>query len=794
MKVPLSWLKEFLTFNLSPQEVADALTLAGLEVEGIEMTPLPFTGVVVGAILEALPHPNADRLRVAQVSDGTETFQVVCAAPNCRAGMKTAFAKIGAALKDETGKEFKIKRSKLRDVESFGMLCAADELGLGVKTDGIMELPQDWTVGTPLDSFYADAILEVALTPNLGHCMSIYGIARELSSILNLPLNRLNYSVQETGTPIDQKIRVSLIDKKQSSRYACRLVESVEVGPSPDWLRNRIESAGIRSINNVVDIGNYVMLELGQPLHMFDAQSVKNSHLIITSQTSYPSLETLDGINREIPPSSLLICDEEKPLAFAGIMGGINSSVSEKTTAVLIEAAVFSPQSIRKSTKLLGLRSDSSNRFEKGIDPNGVIRALDRAAMLLQDVAKGTVAQGVIDQQAHTFTPKKIPCRLDRVNQLLGTRLSMNEVQAIFQRLGFENAMEGPHSLIVSIPPYRNDLLIEVDLIEEIARIYGYNNIPRHTPRHVASTLLPAPLYTMEKAARTRLVSEGLQELITCDLISPSQAEIGIENALSKDALISVLHPSSIDQSVMRASLLPGLLQVVKYNRDHSNENLSGFEIGRIHFKEGENFREFSTVGIILTGKASPYHWDPKPRDIDFFDLKGIIENMLSGFYVDSAYFAPSHLHNFHPGRQASIKVGEQTIGVLGEVHPQHIQKLGIDQRVFFAEINLHDLLHLAPKTGYIEPITPFPGSERDWTITVPDGMSMDHLLSLIHENRSRLLEEVYLLDLYKSDQIGEDRKNITLRFVYRDQKKTVAFETVEKEHARLTEAVQKKL
>ncbi|MBS0606952.1 MAG: phenylalanine--tRNA ligase subunit beta [Verrucomicrobia bacterium] len=794
MKVPISWLKEFLNFNLTPQEVADALTLAGLEVEGIEMSPLSFSGVVVGSVVEVSKHPNADKLQVATVFDGAESFQVVCGAPNCRAGIKTAFAKIGAALKDESGKEFKIKRSKLRDVESFGMLCSEAELGLSVNHDGIMELPEEWQVGQPLEAFYSDAILEVSLTPNLGHCLSIYGIARELSAILGLPLDKLEFSVHEAGKPIGELVRLSLIDKTQCPRYACRLVENVQVGPSPDWLKKRVESAGVRSINNVVDIGNFVMLEIGQPLHMFDASCISGHHIIVTSQTAHSKLETLDGVQRDVPPDALLICDDSKPLAFAGVMGGMSSAVTDKTRSILIEAAVFTPQSIRKTTKVLSLRSDSSNRFEKGIDPNGVINALNRAASLLEEIAGGTVAAGYLDQKAHAFEGKKIACRLNRVNELLGTQLSLSEEQEIFRRLGFSAVVEGSHALLVSVPSYRNDISIEADLIEEVARIYGYNNIPRRPPRHIASTILPAPMYMMEKKARSRLIAEGLQECVTCDLISPVQAEMGVENALSKESLISVLHPSSIDQSVLRASLLPGLLQVVKYNRDHSNDHISGFEIGRIHFKDGENFKEFSTAGIVMTGNASPYHWDPKPREVDFFDLKGIVENFLASLHIGPVAFVRSHLHNFHPGRQASIKVGDHTIGVLGEVHPNHIQKLDIGQRVYFAEINLQDVLQLAPKLCQVAEINPYPGSERDWTITVSDEMTIARLLEIINESSSRLLEQVYLLDLYKSDQIGQNKKNVTFRFYYRDQKKTIAYETVEKEHARLTEAVQKKL
>ncbi|MBI3236141.1 MAG: phenylalanine--tRNA ligase subunit beta [Chlamydiales bacterium] len=794
MKVSLSWLKSFLDFDLPPPKIAESLTLAGLEVEGIISSPLAFSGVVVASILEVEKHPNADRLRVATVSDGTESFQIVCGAPNCRPGIKTALAKIGATLKDASGKEFKIKRTKLRDVESCGMLCSSQELMLDGDFDGIMELPDNWKTGEALESFFGDTIFEIALTPNLGHCMSIYGIARELASILDLPLKPFPSILDEASCETLEKFRVDLIDKRQCLRYACRLSKKIQVAPSPEWMRKRLESCGIRSINNVVDIGNYVMLELGQPLHLFDADKISGGRVIITSQTEHRYLTTLDGISREIHPESLLICDEQKPLAFAGVMGGESSAVTENTCNVLIEAADFTPSSIRKTSKLLGLKSDSSQRFERGIDFQGVIPALNRAAFLLQECAGAKIASELTDEMGVSFHLKKITCRIERVNTLLGTTLSLNEVSQILLRLQCRVIEETAHSLTLAIPSFRNDLLEEIDLIEEIARIYGYNNIPRNPPRHIASTIPPSPMYLLEKAMRTYLIAEGLQECITCNLISPNQAEKSIESSLPKDSLIHVLQPSSIDQSVLRASLIPGLLQVIQYNLDHFNPTFRGFEIGRIHFKEKDLFKEFSSTGILLTGMATPYHFDPKPREADFFDLKGIIENILARLHIADVQFSPSHLHHFHPTRQASIRMDKQILGTIGEIHPRYLQDLGISQKVYGAELLLDDLLPLASCLQKTAPIPSFPGSERDWTVTVPEEVTASSLLEMIDQNRSAFLEQVYLLDLYKSQQIGQDKKNVTFRFFYRDQNKTIALETVEKEHAQLVAAVSKKL
>lgn len=789
MKVPLSWLKEYLNFSQTPEELAHVLTLAGIEVEGIDTAPLKFSGVVVGQVLETSKHPTADRLTIAKVSDGKEEFQVVCGAANCRAGLKTAFAKIGASLTGEDGKTFKIKKGKLRDVESFGMLCAADELGLG-SGDGIVELSEEFLVGTDLSEYYSDVILDVSLTPNLGHCMSILGLARDLSAHLDIPLTKKEFTLNEEGDSIEKLIAVHLIDKKQCPRYACRAVMGIQVGESPEWLKKKVEACGVRSINNVVDVGNLVMLELGQPLHMFDYDKIDNKEIFVIAETDYKEMETLDDAKRLIPPESLLICDASKPLAFAGVMGGKSSAVTESSTNIIIEAAYFTPQSIRKTAKLIGLKSDSSQRFEKGIDPNNVIAALNYAAYLLQKIAGGKVAKGVVDHQVQEFSEKKINCRTDRVNSIIGTQLSTGEITGLLGRLGIHPVSEALHEQLMSIPTYRNDISIEVDLIEEIARMYGYNNIPKQSPKHITSTLLNSPLYELEKIVRHRLIGEGLQELMTCDLISPAQAEMSLEHAMNKEALITVMNSHSVEQSVLRATLLPGLMQAVKYNWDHSNPNIAGFEVGRVHFKEKDHYFEPSTAGIILSGKKSPHHWDLKPSEFDFFDLKGLLENLFAGLKIEGIKFSISHLHNFHPGRQASIMKDDTVLGILGEVHPDHVTKLDVPQRIFFAEINLNELMPFIPKQWKVADLTQFPGSERDWTLTLNDEVSVGTILNAIRATPSRLLEKVILLDLYKSEQIGKDKKNATFRFYYRDTEKTIALETVEREHARITAAI----
>jgi phenylalanyl-tRNA synthetase beta chain len=775
MKIPISWLKQYVNFQLSPREVAEKLTLLGIEVEGITDTALTFEGVVVAKVVSAEAHPNADRLRVARVNDGAQEYQVVCGADNCRAGITVAFAPIGAKLTDQEGKPWKIKKSKIRDVESQGMLCSETELGLAATSPGIIELPTDWSLGANLASFYSNPILEISLTPNLGHCMSMLGIARELAASLNTVAKRPHFSLQTEGK---SSLSIEIKEPDLCPFYTCRLIRNVRIGPSPEWLVQRLKSASLRPINNIIDVTNFVMLELGQPLHAFDADTIDQKKIVVASTPSATSFRTLDEKEREVPPRTLLICDGEKPVAIAGIMGGNASMASEKTQNILLEAALFAPAAIRKASRLLDLKTDASHRFDKGIDPQLVTFALDRASALIQEIAGG-VAEPAISQGSLPAR-KKIPLRVERINALLGTELSQNEISLLLGLL--EMTVLSPYT--VEIPSYRNDLNTEIDLVEEVARLFGYNNLPKKHSLHISSPLTDTPLYLFEQEMRASLLKEGLQECITCDLISPHLAQLTAEKA--EPTPIAVLHPRSVDQSILRISLMPGLLQVAKTNFNHQTRDLALFEIGRIHFKEGDAFQEQVCAAILLSGKSSPYHFDPKPRPFDFFDLKGMVENLLSL----KVSFEPSHLHTLHPGRQSKVMVGPLHLGVIGQIHPNLAHALDLDGALLFAEINLNDLMSLKKGDKKSTPLAPFPGSERDWTLSLKNETPVAAVIKAIESARSPLLEGFFLLDLYPK----EGSKNVTFRFTYRDAQKTIDLETVEREHQKLTQVVAEKL
>lgn len=787
MLVPLSWIRDYLDFSLTNEQIADTLTLAGLEVDKVEPTDLGFEGVVVGRVIDTKPHPEADKLKVATVSDGTETFQVVCGAPNCRKNLITSFAKIGAKLTTEEDKVFKIKKSKLRGVESFGMLCSETELNLGQDSDGIMELEDTLELGTCLKKIYGDTLFEISLTPNLGHCTSIKGIARELAALLNLQLKTIPLEIQETkDLETEQKVSLSIEDNEACDRFCLRYLEDIEIAPSPAWLQKRIESCGIRPINNVVDVTNYVMLATGQPMHAYDYDKISGGFIKVSKLTNKTTFVSLDEETRELPEGLLVIEDEEKILGLAGVIGSQSSSVTDYTRNLLLEAAHFNPSEIRKSSKAIHLRTDASSRFEKNTDPNAPLEALKMACHLLQQIAGAKVSETFLDAKQQPFPKRNLSLRIEKTNKLLGTKLSQNEILQIFESLDFEPSLANDDLIELNIPTYRNDIQAEIDLIEEVARLYGYNNIDFSYETCRVSQLTNNPIYELEKKARKYLLRESLQECITCNLISPKLAKISLEYFPHESPLIEVLKPSSVDQSILRPSLLPGLLQMVKHNFDRQNFSIQSFELGQIHYKAEGVFHEQPSAAILLTGNNSPQFWGSKPKEIDFFDLKGHVENVLSQFGIETYKVSESLLPGFHPGRRCHLEAENGVLlATLGEVHPGVLNTLDIKQRVFFAELNLPSVLQLQNQKRQFQQLPQYPGTERDWTKTFPATMKANNILKALNNIPSKLLKGVSLLDLYVDEKLGE-QKNLTFRFHYRDERKTLSHESVEKEHHRI--------
>ena len=626
----------------------------------------------------------------------------------------------------------------------------------------------------------SDPVFEISLTPNLGHCASAIGIARELSALTGDPLfPKKSRPLEEKGASIHEKLSVSLEAKNDCLRYACRLVEGIEEASTPFWLKQTLESSGYRSLHPVVDVLNYLMIAYGHPLHAFDYDKIAGKKLLIETNREVQTRIGLDGKEYTIPLDALLISDAEKPLVIAGILGLENASIAASSRNILIEAASFDPMSIRKSCKALNLKTESSFRFERGIDIGCIPFVLDQAASMIHSICKGTITRGKIDLYPKELDPSQIRFRPQRANRLLGTQLSNSEMENIFDRL--QMSTKAGAEWIVSPPSYRNDIKTEIDLIEEVARIYGYNNIEKKTPLYASSKLPHTPLYLFEKELRKNLVSQGLQELMTSDLISPKLASLCEEMHFAGEGFIKVLHSKSEDFSILRPSLLPSLLQVVQFNLDHQRETLCGYEIGKVHFKNQERLIEENIVSLVLCGKESAVHWKEKSRKFDFYDLKGILENLFSALGISPTSFEPSSFPFLHPGRQAKVRLGKAEIGVLGEVHPFTLSRLDIKEKVYFAEINTRSLLESTKTVVKFRDIPLFPSSERDWTFAMPEGFSYSKINDLIEKVRTPLLESFSLIDLYE-DPISLQKK-ITLHFIYRDKGKTITLEEVEKEH-----------
>lgn len=655
---------------------------------------------------------------------------------------------------------------------------------LGLEVDAIHAFGDDW-------------IFEISLTPNMYHAASLLGIARELKAELELSLHLPSLSLkEEKGVRTKDKVSLSVIEPALCPRYCARLVSEVKVGPSPLWLSKRLEAMGLRSINNVVDVTNLVMMELGHPLHAFDFDKVMGGKIVVRRAENGEKIETIDHVVRHLTDDILVIADEKRPLAIAGVIGGAESEVVEGTTTVLLESAFFDPASVRRCAKKLDIATEASRRFERTVDIEAIPMALDRAAMLLQMIASGKVLSEQIEVRSGRIAPPKATLRVSRVNALLGLNLSISEVENLLKRLSFKVRLHAPETLEVEIPSFRPDVKEEIDLVEEVARLYGYDHIyeqRRLVPIH-SSNVGDNPAFLFEREVKAALLSQGLTELLCLDLVQERLAKRVMKDGMPPRSIIKVMNPHSVEASCLRPSLLPNHITIVKHNFDHSVESIAAFEIGRIHFKEKENYLEPMAIGITLSGKRSPYYFDPKPLDFDFFDLKGILENLFADLKIQNVTFVPSHHSSFHPHRQAKLMIDEREIGLMGELNPLLCQEEGIDKRVFFAEVSFDELARVRKPDVKMVPLSQFPSSWRDWTLHLKEELEFSELQRAILAMDSKLLEKNILVDIFKGVRVGAGYKNVTVRFVYRDNKETISQSQVDAEQKRLQEGVSEKL
>lgn len=777
MLVSLKWLKDYVDIELTAEELSHELTMAGLEVDEIKTIRPQFSGVVVAKILSVKPHPSADRLSLCSVSDGTQNYPVVCGANNIASGDIVPLAKVGAVIPGG----YTIKSSVLRGEKSDGMLCSEAELEVGDDASGIMHLPSDLSLGLSLDTALniGDTVLDVGVTPNRSDCLSMIGIAREVAAITGKKIKQSSVKVKESSEDINSLTSVKIIDADACPRYTARMIKNVQVGESPVWIKTRLEAAGLRAINNIVDVTNFVMLEMGQPLHAFDFRFLEEGKIVVRKSKENEEFISLDGKTRTLPADTLLICDGVKPVAIGGIMGGLNSEVKEDTKVIFLESAYFNPTSIRRSARKLGMPTDAAFRFERGIDPEGVVKALNRAAQLIADLSGGSICKNYIDEYPEKITPvQDILLRLDRIRQVIGMEIGAKDVVRILRSIGMVLKPNGKGRYLVTPPTCRVDILREIDLIEEVVRLYGYDRVPTTLPAVAVTEIEIIPRLDLEERIRQLLVGSGYTEIVNYSFGIPIAADhLCLPEDDGRRRLVRIKNPLGEDLSVMRTTMIYGLLDTAKKNANNGSFDLRIFEIGRIFLrrKAGELPEEKNMLAGLLTGKVTDDLWGSR-KTVDFYTLKGCLENIFFDLKLNNCRYNSSSVEPFlHPGKSCGIYLDDRQIGFLGEVHPDVLEKIDLKNNVYVFEINLDILVsaYLDRNITYQE-ISKFPAVMRDAAFIIPDTMEADQMLNIVLGQKEDLLENVSIFDVYSGKEISEGTKSLGLRFSYRAPARTL--------------------
>lgn len=786
MKLSYNWLKELVDFDLSAFELAEKLTMVGLEVSAVVPWGQGLDEVVVGQVVSVKDHPQADRLSLCVVDVGSDRLQVVCGAPNVVQGQKVPVALPGTVLPDGRF----IGRAEFREVESQGMICSERELGLSSDTSGIMVLDPESQVGAKLTNVLNlnDFILELDLTPNRPDCLSHVGVAREISALTGNPLRKPEVTVEEETREVESLISVEILDPVGCPRYTARVIEGVKVGPSPLWLRLRLESVGFRSVNNVVDATNYVLMELGHPLHAFDYHRLWGNRIVVRRALSGEAILTLDGRERVLDGDILVITDGHRPVALAGIMGSLGSEVTEATEDLLLESAYFDPKVIRRSAKRLGLSTEASYRFERGANPEGVIEALDRVAQLITHFAGGKVARGVVDIYPRPLGRVKLRLRSDRVNQVLGTELSEKEIKGILESLGFQ--VERDDGLQVMVPLFRPDVTREVDVVEEVARVYGYDKIEIRTRLSGELPVFRSSREIAARGVRDILIGLGMTEVVTNGLIDPQVLKL--VDPLAKP--LSIRNPLSREMSVLRPTLMPSILQVLVWNRNRGVEDLRIFELGKVFLRDGEvplAVEKTMICGAII-GRRNRLGWDTGQENVDFFDLKGLLEVFFERISLDNFKIISYDDYIYRKGFGAQIMVGEAQIGTLGEVNNAVLERLDLKDKVFLFELDFDALLKVSQKEKRYQPLPRFPAVGRDLAVVVSEDVFSQEVEEAIYAAGGEIVESVELFDLYRGEQVPPGKKSLAFSLRYRSRQKTLSDEEVDKVHIVIVDQLKK--
>lgn len=787
MKISYNWLSSHIKTEAEIQEITEILTATGLEVEGIEKTGKQksnFEGVIVGKVIALEKHPDADKLRVATVDVGNgEPLQIVCGAPNIAEGQNVPVATIGTTLTTSNGEQFKIKKSKLRGVESFGMICSEAELGLSDNHDGIWVLESSHQAGTPLNDFVeisdtSDTMIEIGLTPNRTDAMSHYGVARDLKAALDVL--KINYDFisfssegfEKLNTSETYPVQIEVKNPELAPRYSGMYFENLTIKPSPEWLQNRLKTIGLNPINNVVDITNYILHDLGQPLHAFDFDKIKGGKIIVKTLDKGVKFKTLDGIERELNGAELMICDENGGMCMAGVYGGLDSGVSESTKRIFLESAYFEPVSIRKSSKYHGLNTDSSFRFERGCDPNMTINALKKAAMLLIEYADAEIKGGIFDYYPNPIGNFHILLRFSKIDQLLGERLPHEQIKEILKSLEIEIVSESNEALELSVPPYRADVQREVDVIEEILRIYGYNQIK--TPEKISFSVVKnqeRSSQRVENVVAQTLLAHGFYEAMNNSVGKIENIKIFSHN---ESVAVNLINPLSSDLAVMRQSLLPGLLENTAFNINHKVSDIKLFEFGKIYSNQDGKFDESYRLGILISGNKNPESWNSQIEKTNFYTLKGIVFSLLERLGIGDINEKPSVLPNFVEA--LNLEIDGKEIGTIGKVDKKTLKKEDIGQEVFYAELNWNFIVELAAKSKIkFKEISKFPAVKRDLALLIDKQTSYKELFNSVNKLKIQSLKSIRLFDVYEGDKLSEGKKSYALSFMLQNSEKTMS-------------------
>lgn len=790
MKISYNWLSQYVDLPADIKELSDKLTMAGVEVEGIETKGSIPDGIVVGEILERKQHPDADKLSICRVSDGTQELQIVCGAPNCDAGKKVPLATLGTVFNDEeSGKKFAIKKCKLRGVESSGMLCSARELGLSKDHSGLMELPSEYKTGTPFkDIVKGDTVFELEITPNRPDLLSHWGIARDVAAITGRNLKFPNVTVP--GPEKDGRDYSNLVEVRDNvlcPRYTARVIRNVKIKESPDWLKERLESVGLRPINNIVDITNFILMALGQPLHAFDLDELAGQRIIVRRAGEGETMMTLDGKINKLNSSNLVIADAEKPVALAGIMGGEHSGVTEKTVNILLESAAFFSSNIRSSSRNLGISSDSSYRFERGIDIEMVKTAGDRAAALIVELAGGEIVTDFIDVRASEKEQCVIECRFDYIRRQLGIDLKNEGIADIFRKLGLFVSEESATGCKVTIPSFRLDLEREADLGEEVARIYGLDKIPVKPVNSIIVDSIAKDAYLEIETLRNELISIGLYEGMNYSMCDEKTATA--DGLFQKEDLVTLNNPISSEFAYMRPSLFSGVLRSLDNNISRKNYDIALFEIGTVFCANKNKYpEERLECCIVMTGRRHPERYSVERGEVlDFFDLKGLLETWLAHRRFKKVEFKKSEDSRFEKSLSAEISVNGKVIGSFGMVAKKFVDGMRTQFPVYMAVIQVGELLNIASEKIMYKPYSQYPSTARDVAFVADESLEHSKIVDFILKSKPENLEKVELFDIFRDENtIGKARKSMAYSLTFRHSERTLTDDEVNKAHENL--------